>query len=78
MKKTYKEAIHYLILAVLLTGIVFLAYFTSQIIGLVSFLVSSTGILKIIAWCGLFVWYLLIIGITLTIIDLILHKTLKI
>jgi len=78
MKKITREAIHYVILSVILTATVFIAHFTSQAIGLMDSLLASSGITRAFYWVVLFIFYVIIVGVVLTIVDLILHKTLRI
>lgn len=77
MKKIYREAIHYVILALVLTISVFISYFLSTLTNLMDYVNSTNFLVNIVGWILLFILYFFIIGLTLTILDLILHTILK-
>lgn len=73
-KKWTKELLHYLILAFLLTAVVFLAHWTSGLAGLEQLAVDQ----PYFGYPVLFVWYFVFLLIFLIPADLILHKLFKI
>lgn len=71
--KKLKEFYHYLILSLVITIGVFLAYFISTLTPLMNWINGSSAFLKVIAWILLFMLYFLIILILLIPLDKFLH-----